>query len=76
MKGVSRLMAVSIKTEKAKRTAPQMRVQPEGENTLRCSTELSDAGEHAAACNPNREIEGGAVFERHNLKGELGGAIE
>jgi hypothetical protein len=51
-------------------------VNPESEDSLVRLTELTSAGEDAAAVDPDREVESVAVFEREGLGGELGRTIE
>ena len=57
-------------------TAPQPAVDPVGEDALVGPAELSGAGEHAAAVDPDGEAEGVAVLERELLARELGRAVE
>src|SRR5207245_7317947 len=71
-----RLVAGPVESEVANGSAPQMRVDPKGENALGRRAELSCAGEHATTCDPYREIECSAVFEGHDFRGQLGGAVE
>ena len=51
-------------------------VDPEGEDALIGAAELSGAGEHAAAIDPDRKSERGAVLERQLLARQLGRAVE
>ena len=69
MKSVPSLVAGAVESDVANRPAPQMRVHPKGENALSRRAELSCAGEHAATCDPYREIERPAIFEGHDFRG-------
>ena len=53
-----------------------MGVEPIGEDALSGRTELSRAGQHAAAVDPYRKVESHAVFERQHFRGQLGRAVK
>jgi len=76
VKCIPRLMPGAIESDVAKRPAPQMRVYPIREDALVRRAELPGAGEHPAASDPHREIERLAIFERHDLRRQLGRAVE
>ena len=76
MEAVADLVAEAVEADVFQRAAFAPGVDPESEDALVGLAELAGAGHHAAAVDPDREIEGQAVFEGESLGGELGGAVE
>src|SRR2546423_1916551 len=76
MKTIAALVAGAIEPDIAQRLSPQIAVDPEGEDTLLGVPELPGAGEHAAAIDPDWELERFAVLKRENFRSELRGAVE
>src|ERR1041385_3818613 len=76
MKHIARLIAVSAEPDVFQRTLPQPRVDPETHNALIRAAELSRAGQHAAAIDPNRKPKRRRVFEREDFRGDLARAVK
>src|SRR5438067_8282968 len=76
MKTIAALVAGAVEPDIAEGLSPQVAVDPEGEDALLGVPELPGAGEHAAAIDPDWELERLAVLEREDFRGELRGAVE
>ena len=76
METVAHLESGAVEAIVAERTASGVGVNPEAEDALLGSAELSGAGEHSTAIDPHRQVVGVAVFEGESFRSELGGAVE
>ena len=76
MQAVADLESRSAEADVFQRTLSAPGVDPKGEDALVCFTELSRAGEDAAAIDPDGEAVGVAVFQREPLGAEFRAAVE
>ncbi len=76
MQTVAHLVAPAAEAEVSQGPAAQPGIDPVGEDPLVGPAELTCPGQHAAAVDPDREIEGFAVFKGEHLGCELGAAVE
>ena len=76
MKDIAGLFAGPIETNEPQRAAARVGVNPIGEDTLVRRSELPRPGQHTAAVDPNRKVEGGPIFQRQGFGSQLGAAIE
>ena len=71
VEAVADLVALAIEADVAQRSAPQVGIDPIGEDSLVGSAELASTGHDSAAVNENLETERLAVFQREHFAGEF-----
>ncbi len=76
METIADLIATPAKADVFKRAAAEVGVEPIGEDALVGTAELAGAGEDAATVDPNRKIEGLAVFEGEGFAREFRRTVE
>src|SRR5579859_5776080 len=73
---ITRLMAVTAETNVFERATAQAGINPETDDALIGSSELSRARQQAAAVDPNRQAKCLTIFERKKFRSQFAGAIE
>src|SRR5258708_7600786 len=76
VKGIADLVTGSMKADVSQRPLAGVGMNPEGENSLLCGSELSGAGQYAATIDPNGHCKRLTIFQRQDLRGTLRAAVE
>src|SRR4029450_588961 len=76
MQAVAYLMSASVKTDVSQGLPSQIRVNPEGKNSLVRSPELTGACKHSTTIDPDRQAKGLTIFDGKQLRREFGRSVK